>query len=252
MASASLSDRCAELRASCRIRPSATVGPWARRVASATASLARSSSSTTRAIRPQSQRLLGGNALAEHHHLDRPGAAGEARQQPGRAGVRDQADIDERLEEIGRAAGDDDVGGQRQRAAGAGAGPVHRGDDGNRQVEDRLDQRIEMLLQRHAGIVRQAAAAGEVGAARKAAALAGDQQAARARLAQALHRLRAARRPCAALSAFSESGRFSVIVATAAGLCSSRICSKVHAPPCHGCTRAATLFRGQSCFSARC
>ena len=59
------------------------------------------------------ERLLGRDALAEQHHLHRPGAAGEARQQPGRARVRDQADIDEGLQEIGRAGGDDDVGAKR-------------------------------------------------------------------------------------------------------------------------------------------
>ncbi len=45
-----------------------------------------------------------------------------------------------------------------------------------------------MLLQRQAGVGRQAAAGGEVGAARKAASLAGQQQAARAGAGQALHR----------------------------------------------------------------
>ena len=46
--------------------------------------------------------LLRRDALAEHHHLHRPRPPGEARQQPGRAGIGDQADIDEGLQEIGR------------------------------------------------------------------------------------------------------------------------------------------------------
>ena len=105
-------------------------------------------------------------------------------------------------------------------------GPWTAATTGSGQGEQRLDQRIEMRLQRGADIVGQAAARGEVGAARKAAALrrpaagsarpsrAGDSTAARSSSS------------IAALSALSESGRLSVTVATAAGLSSSRICSK--------------------------
>ena len=82
-----------------------------------------------------------------------------------------------------------------------------------------------MLLQRLAGIVGQAAAARQIGAARKAAAFAGDQQAARAGTADLRRPPSRSSSTIAALSAFSRSGRASVIVATAAGLCSSRIWS---------------------------
>src|SRR5207245_1391758 len=68
---------------------------------------------------------------------------------------------------------------QRERAARAGAWPLHGRDDRDVEREQGLDERVEMLLQRGPGIVRQAAsAAGEIGARGKAPPLAGQEQAA--------------------------------------------------------------------------
>ena len=73
-----------------------------------------------------------------------------------------------------------------------------------------------MILERLADIVGKAAAGREIGTARKAPALAGEQEAA----------CTLPRRRChgGALSALSDCGRASAIVVTAAGLCSTRIC----------------------------
>ena len=96
--------------------------------------------------------LLGAEWLGQHGKAARAGGADEARQRPGAAGVGDEADAGEGLQEAGAARGVHQVAGQRDVGAGAGGDAVDGADDRLLQRGDQLDQRIVGLLQPAAGI----------------------------------------------------------------------------------------------------
>jgi len=105
--------------------------------------------------------------------------ADQARQNPGTAGVWDQADAGEGLHETGRARRQHDVAGERDVAAGAGGDAIDRGNHGKRQLTQLAHQRIVMCFlssAEHDGFARLGEAVVEVLSGTKAAPLAGDQQ----------------------------------------------------------------------------
>jgi hypothetical protein len=89
------------------------------------------------------RRTLGRNALAQHHHLHRPRAAGEAGKEPSRARVRDQADVDERLEKYAEVPAIT----MSRRARGCrhapAAGAVHRRNHREWQTRTRFDSGLK-------------------------------------------------------------------------------------------------------------
>src|SRR3954451_5995307 len=93
------------------------------------------------------KRLGRRDALAEHRHLRGAGEADAARHDQRRAAVRDEADVHEREQEVGRLGRDDEVARQRERRADPRGRPVHRGEDRLRHLADELDDRVVALAQ---------------------------------------------------------------------------------------------------------
>ena len=92
--------------------------------------------------------LLGRQRLGQHGEAARARRADQARQHPGAAGVGDEADPGEGLQEAGAAGGVDEVAGERDVGGGAGGDAVDRRDDRLLQRGDLLDQRIVGLSSR--------------------------------------------------------------------------------------------------------
>ena len=114
-------------------------------------------------------RLLGADRVGEHHQRAGARLADEARQEPGAAGIRDEADPGEGLQEPRRSRRQHDVAGEREVGAGAGRDAVDRADDRLRQFAQGADQRIVALLDRLAeiGRRRRARSRGRRGPARR-------------------------------------------------------------------------------------
>ena len=77
---------------------------------------------------PEPVRVGGLQRLAAEKHLVRDACPGEPRQQPADAAVRSEADVDERLEDVGLGRCDADVARERKAGPDAHRGTVHRGD----------------------------------------------------------------------------------------------------------------------------
>ena len=69
-------------------------------------------------------RFLSGNLPGGEHQVERPFRAHEARQDPGAAGIGDQADPGEGLLQEGAAGGDYQIAGQRDIGRSPDGGPV--------------------------------------------------------------------------------------------------------------------------------
>ena len=95
------------------------------------------------------------DALAEHRHLGCTRVADAGGEEGGRAAVRDEPDVDERQQQIGRLGGDDQVCGQRQRATDPDRRPVDGGDHRLRHLAESRDDRVVDVLEPRAQ-VRQA------------------------------------------------------------------------------------------------
>ena len=161
------------------IRPRPLVGWVARWRASAVASAIRRSSSTTRQIRPQASACSAASGSPSSARPRARAAADQARQDVGAAGIRDQAELAERLDELRRAGGEHEVAVEREIGAGAGRDAVDRADHRALEAADPADQRIVQPLQGIAEIGRRVAFAdhpiAEVLAGAEAAAGAGQQ-----------------------------------------------------------------------------
>ncbi|MNS24824.1 hypothetical protein D3C72_567000 [compost metagenome] len=105
--------------------------------------------------------LFGAQALAQHGQGLGASHADQAGQGPGAAGIRDQADLAEGLDEAGRAGRQHQVAGQRDVGTGAGSHAVHRADHRQRQVAQGAHQRVVELVDRFAQ-VRHLGARGDV------------------------------------------------------------------------------------------
>ena len=99
-------------------------------------------------IRPHSAARSARQALAEHRELGRPREADARRNERRRAAVRHEPDVHERQQEVGRRARVDEVGGQRERHADAGARAVDGADDGLRQLAHADEHGVVALVQR--------------------------------------------------------------------------------------------------------
>ena len=135
--------------------------------------------------------LLRADLFAQHHHPGGAGAADGAGQQPGRAAIGNQADVDEGLQEIGALGRQHEIARQRDRAADARRRAVDRSHHRHRRAHDLRDQRVVMVLQRRmaAALLLDRAgftACGKVSARAEALARTGDQH--RARIAQIVER----------------------------------------------------------------
>ena len=93
---------------------------------------------------PPGRRLRAGELAAEQQQLLRARDADEARQQPGRAAVRAEAALEERLPEAGRLGGDREVGGERELEAEPGRPAAHRADDRQLELREQLDQPVRL------------------------------------------------------------------------------------------------------------
>ena len=125
------------------------------------------------------ERLPGGDALAQQHHLHRPHAPDHPREEVGRAAVRHEPNPAKRLQEVSALRRHDQVAKQGERAAHAGGRAVHRGDERCRHLPHEGHQRIVDGLQGRAGVrlavdiqARPARVVREVGARAEAAPLA--------------------------------------------------------------------------------
>ena len=108
-------------------------------------------------------RLGGGQRITAEDELRGAVAAQRPDQRPRGAGVRDQADADEGLDERRFFGGVDEVAGQRQAHAGTGGHAIDGGDDGLGKLADGPHQRVVLALQ-HLAEVAFAAAASQIGA----------------------------------------------------------------------------------------
>jgi hypothetical protein len=124
--------------------------------------------------------LLGRQLVAQQGQAHRARRADQARQHPGAAGIRDQAQLAEGFDEAGGLRGQHDVAGQRQVGAGAGGHAVHRADHRHRQGAQGRDQRRIEFFDRFAEVDAFAArlhgAVVQVLAGAEAAAGAGQHQ----------------------------------------------------------------------------
>ena len=158
--------------------------------------------------------LLRAEPAAGRQPLERAGGAEQAAHEPGAAGVRDEADVDERRHEARAVGGDAHVARKRQRHAGAGGRAVDRCDHGLLERPDREHVAVVVLPQILGHVARAARELLQVLADAEAAPGAGDHHGADRRI---LGVTQCGLDPTciAPLSAFSTSGRLSVIVKTA-------------------------------------
>ncbi len=96
---------------------------------------------------PPLKRLRGGDAFAEHRHLGGARHAHAGGHEQRGAPVGHQADVDEGKQEVGALRGDHEVAAERQRAADACGGAVDAGHHRQRQLADRVHDRVVALGQ---------------------------------------------------------------------------------------------------------
>ncbi|MCY1541958.1 hypothetical protein D9M68_776770 [compost metagenome] len=129
-------------------------------------------------------RLLGAELVAQHRQAHGAGAADQARQRERAAGVGDEPQPAERLNEAGRCLGNDNIAGESQVGARPGRHAVHTHHDGHGQGVQAAHQRRVELVDGLAQVGRRAVggrlALAQVLAGAEAAARAGQHQHARA------------------------------------------------------------------------
>ncbi len=118
--------------------------------------------------------VAGRDRLGEERGAHRAGETDLAGQPVGAAGVGDQADAGEGLEEDRGLGGDDHVAGEREVGAGAGGGAVDGGDGRDRAVVEGGEQGLVLVAQRPLDVRRDVL--GEVLAGAEAGAGAGEDE----------------------------------------------------------------------------
>ena len=98
----------------------------------------------------------GGDVVGQEHELLRDLRTDHAGQQVGAAGVRDDASLDEHLDELGVLGHDDQVARQHELGATAGGRAVDRGDDRLLAVEDARDQALPAAADHPGGVAHGA------------------------------------------------------------------------------------------------
>ena len=133
---------------------------------------------------PPGAPLRGRHALAEQRHLGGAPGADAGRDEDRRAAVGNQADVDEREQEVGRLGGEHEVARERQRAADPDRRPVDGGEHRLGHPPHAGDDRVIALAQRRAdvraAVGRRVEARAQVGAGGERAPGAGDRHGAHA------------------------------------------------------------------------
>ncbi len=160
---------------------------------------------------PPFGRSRGRHGLRQHGQRAGAGHADEARQKPGAAAIRDEADPGEGLHKAGAPRRQHDIAGQREIGAGAGGDPVDRADDRHRQGAQLPDERVVMVDQARDLGRRHPDDRGQILPGAKGAPGAGDEEGAAALVGLGRGERAESASAISSVKALSRSGRLSVI-----------------------------------------